>query len=148
MIEDIYPASELSSQISNLLKYNKFRELKSSIDGKTICDKFKIEEEEIIPGYSFTEELKEYKLSPGERFKSMVVFDNKIQVEDFLSMYIQSVISDKTGKEYGFCSGRKEEIQKRCEESGTSDITDSLTKNFLLSLVQNIINKDIRNFCE
>jgi len=70
-------------------------------------------------------------------------FRHRTELEDFIAMYVQAVISDRTGNELPpdvlSAAGYTENA------GGEPGITSSPTKNFLLQQVNDVLQKDIRN---
>jgi hypothetical protein len=70
-------------------------------------------------------------------------FKHRNELEDFIAMYVQAVVSDRTGKE--FTQGQLDTLKSNGYTDGVTDITSSLTKNILLKQVNDVLQKDIRN---
>lgn len=86
----------------------------------------------------FTKQLPQIKAAS----KLNIRFKSQKELEDFIAMYIQAVISDNSKVEWEL----SEETKKMLDNDGISTITLSPTKNWILFNIQKLIDKDIRNF--
>ena len=96
------------------------------------------EAEEFISEYKQREMQGQSPLS----YRPVVRFKTQKELENFLGIYVQAVISDKSGIEWDLRSNEKDLIA----EMGMENKTDSPTKNYCLAVVEKIIKQDIANF--
>lgn len=75
-------------------------------------------------------------------------FKNRIELEDFIAMLIQSIISDKSGKEFSQSQidSWRENKDYMPVSSAAVGLTPSWTKNYLIGRINDVIQQDIRNF--